>query len=351
MPPDERDATADTNSAPPPDGEWSASERAEIVAEVVAEEVTGTVSEPRAEIVAEVIAEEVAGMVIEPPAAPPGAVVHPEAVTCRRCGETAHPVNKCCPWCGLWVVGAPPRARPVEDEDEEPEDDWHDDEDPRHDGRRREPVPPIHPGVVVGVSYVLLIASLYLVSIMAAVEGVRSTEEAYGLLALVEILDAVLAVTALALVWRTARQTVPEGTRLITWITALPVLCALLAMGIAYTTFLRELARSFGAPEPEQIRLTLATVLLICVQPAIVEELFFRQMVLGVFRKWMNLHAAVWITALMFAVAHINRPIIMPYLLLGGAVFGYARVYGGLALAMLMHFIHNFVVIAYEAWK
>jgi membrane protease YdiL (CAAX protease family) len=249
-------------------------------------------------------------------------------------------------------VGTPPRADPTEeDEDEEPEDDWHSDAARRNEVQRREPPPPVHPGLVVGVSYALLIGSFFLVSIMAAVEGVRSQEEAYGLLALVEILDAVLVVTALALVWRSARQKLPGGTRLLTWVTAFPVLCALLSLGIAYTTFLRELARSSGAPEPEQIPLTFVTVMLICVQPALVEELFFRQVVLGVFRKWMNLHAAVWITALMFAVAHINRPIIMPYLLLCGAAFGYARAFGGLSLAMVLHFVHNFVVIAHEAWK
>jgi hypothetical protein len=41
----------------------------------------------------------------------------------------------------------------------------------------------------------------------------------------------------------------------------------------------------------------------------------------------------------------------MPYLLVCGAVLGYARAFGGLPLAMILHFVHNFVVIAYEAWK
>ena len=99
------------------------------------------------------------------------------------------------------------------------------------------------------------------------------------------------------------------------------------------------------------IQVTWITVLLICVQPAIVEELFFRQMTLGVLRRSMNVHAAVWVTGAMFALAHLGNPLGMPYLFLAGGVFGYARAYGGLPLAMLMHFVHNFAVIAYEAWK
>jgi membrane protease YdiL (CAAX protease family) len=322
MPPDERDHTTESDPAPPLAGEWGA-------------------PDPTTDVVAEVIA----------PPVPAGAVVHPEAMFCRRCGETAQPVNNRCAWCGLWLVGEPPRVEVVEDdEDDEPEDDWHTELAQRNDARRREPPPPIHPGLVVGVSYVLLIGSLFVLVAMAIAEGIRNAEEQYGMLAVIEILDAVLTVTALALVWRTARQPLPEGTRLLTWVVAFPVLFALLCLNIAYITFLRELVKPLGAPEPERIRVTFVTVMLICVQPAIVEELFFRQMVLGVFRKWMNLHGAIWVTAAMFAFAHLGNPIGMPYLLLGGAVFGYARAFGGLSLAMLLHFIHNFVVIAYEAW-
>jgi membrane protease YdiL (CAAX protease family) len=103
--------------------------------------------------------------------------------------------------------------------------------------------------------------------------------------------------------------------------------------------------------EAPRFQFTLVTVLLICVQPAIVEELFFRQMTLGVFRKSMNLHLAVWITAGLFAFAHLGQILAMPYLFLAGGLCGYARVYGGLPLAMILHFLHNLVVVAYEAWK
>jgi membrane protease YdiL (CAAX protease family) len=291
--------------------------------------------------------------VIEPPTAPEGAEVAPYTMFCRRCGETARPVNNCCAWCGQWLIGDPPTIEPVyeDEEDEEPEDDWDTEAARRQEERRREPAPLVHPGVVIGVAYVLLIGSLFLLFVLIIGQGARSQEEAYPAMAVVEIIDGILTVTALALVWHAAKQRLPEGTVLITWITAFPVLFALLCLNIAYITFLRELFRPFGAQQGERIQVTFATVMLICVQPAIVEELFFRQMVLGVFRRWMNLHGAVWVTAVMFAFAHVTNPLGMPYLLLGGAVFGYARAFGGLPLAMVMHFIHNFVVIAYEAWK
>jgi membrane protease YdiL (CAAX protease family) len=319
MPPDEHDRTAG--------GEWSASGSPADAVDVVAE------------------------LIIEPPAAPAGAVVHAEMMFCRRCGETSYPVDRCCPWCNLWLVGEPPPVAPVHDGDDEPEDDWDTEVARRTEARRREPPPLVHPGVVIGVAYALLIGSLFLLLAMVVAQGVTKQEEIYGMLTVVEILDGVLTVTALSLVWRAARQKLPDGTRLLTWVAAVPVLFALLCLNITYITVLRELLRPFGAPPAEHIEVALATVMLICVQPALVEELFFRQMVLGVFRKWMNLHAAVWATAGLFAFAHITNPLGMPYLFLAGAAFGYARAFGGLSLAMVMHFVHNFAVIAYEAWK
>ena len=65
----------------------------------------------------------------------------------------------------------------------------------------------------------------------------------------------------------------------------------------------------------------------------------------------MNLHVAVWATAGLFAFAHLTNPFGMPYLFLVGGVLGYARVYGGLTLVMVMHFVHNLAVVAYEALK
>ena len=277
----------------------------------------------------------------------------PEPVFCRRCGETSEPVASCCPWCGAWLVGERPRAVPVYSlgEEPEPEDDWE-----AEAGREGFVVPvaappPLPPLVVVFVSYALLIASLIGFVFFAVVYGLSSEDEMRAGLALVELADTVLVVGALALVWRQAKQRLPEGTVALTWAAALPVLAALLCLNITYITVLRELLKPFVTAQPVAMQVPFVTVMLICVQPALVEELFFRQVTLGVFRRSMNMHLAVWLTAAMFAFAHLANPLGMPYLFLAGGVFGYARIYGGLPLAMLMHFIHNFAVIAYEAWK
>jgi membrane protease YdiL (CAAX protease family) len=283
------------------------------------------------------------------PVAVPEPASSPDAVFCRRCGETSVPVENCCPWCRAWLVGDPPSVAPVY-EDNGPEDDWHAELEER-DFRPPPPKPSqAVPLAVVGVSYFLLLGSLVLFMFFAVVYQITGQEEMFKGLAVVEALDALLTVGALALVWKSARQVRAERTGLLAWLVAWPMLAALLAVNILFITYLRELFKPFGPVETEKIGVTWVTVLLICVQPAIVEELFFRQMVLGVLRKSLNVHLAVWLTAAMFAFAHLGNPIGMPYLFLAGAVFGYARVFGGLPLPMVMHFVHNFVVIAYAAW-
>ncbi len=118
-----------------------------------------------------------------------------------------------------------------------------------------------------------------------------------------------------------------------------------------FVTYLRELFKAFNPPQPEVMKVTLLNVLLICVQPAIVEELFFRQMVLGVFRRSMNMHLAVMLTAAMFSIRAPGQPGWDAVPVPGRCCVLLRRVFGGLSLAMIMHFVHNFVVIAYEAWK
>ena len=68
----------------------------------------------------------------------------------------------------------------------------------------------------------------------------------------------------------------------------------------------------------------------------------------GSLRQVTNLHAAVWLSAAMFAVAHVYAPLGIPWLLVAGVVFGYSRDAGGLPLAILMHFTHNLAVLCIE---
>lgn len=280
-------------------------------------------------------------------------VVYPvRMLWCWRCGETAEPVAGKCPWCGTWTDGERPRrprARPVYERDEYEEDDWNAKE-PEYAIPVRRPyfIPPF---VVVIVAYVLLLGSLIGCSVVAVLRGMVTEDDILSAQLLTEAVTTGLTLVALALVWKAARQRVPDGTTAITWCASLPTLGLLLCLNIAFFTFLRELLRPLGAVDPPRMKVDLATVLLICVQPAIVEELFFRQMTLGVLRKSMNTHLAIWLTGAVFAGAHLGNILGMPYLFLVGAFFGYARTYGGLTLAMVLHFLHNFTVVAYDAWR
>lgn len=295
----------------------------------------------------------------EPEPAPAPASPFPQIVGCPRCGEKVEPVENRCPWCAKWLVGKPPKSR-RRDEDEEDADDepvWYGtraDADERADERYERPRdarPPVPPMVVVFVSYGLLLASLIALAAYAVARSVTSQEELYGAMLAVGLFDAALTVGALALVWKYAQQPSPGRALVPMWLLALPMLALLLLLNISYITFLRELFRPFGAAQAEQMKVTFATVFLICVLPAVMEEAFFRQLALGVFRRSMNLHAAVWLAAGLFALAHLANPLGMPYLFIAGAAFGYTRAYGGLSLAILLHFLHNFAVVAYEAWK
>ncbi len=277
----------------------------------------------------------------------------PATMLCPRCGEIAVPVTDCCPACGYPVVGIRPQPRPVaRPVGTAPEADWYFKPIRDNFDAPRPSFSPLstQPLMVVMVAYGLLLAGLIAVAFLAAVYDATTTEELSEWMVGAGIVSTLLTAIAWCWVWREAQQPVPASTRSIAWLVSFPALALLVGLNITFITILRELLRPFGVPDGPRIELTWFTVLLMCAQPAVVEELFFRQMVLGVFRKRMSLHLAVWLTALMFALAHLGQIVAMPYLLVAGGLFGYARVYGGLPLAMLLHFVHNFVVIVYGAW-
>jgi membrane protease YdiL (CAAX protease family) len=81
----------------------------------------------------------------------------------------------------------------------------------------------------------------------------------------------------------------------------------------------------------------------------IVEELFFRYLVLGHLRTVMGMHGAVWVSSVMFGMAHVHAFGSVPILIVVGAGLGYMRVMSGsLAVPMLMHGLHNAAVLAWE---
>jgi membrane protease YdiL (CAAX protease family) len=166
-------------------------------------------------------------------------------------------------------------------------------------------------------------------------------------------LHALLVLAAGVITWR-PRPLQGRTEPALAWVAAIPALVAMLMVNFGYGLGLRFVFEVMlgVTPEPDDgteigMRDGWIAVLLICVQPAIVEEVFFRFLLLGHLRTHVGLHAAVWVTSVFFAAAHLGQIAGMPVLLLLGAVMGYARVYsGGLALPMLLHFFHNLAVIA-----
>ncbi len=67
----------------------------------------------------------------------------------------------------------------------------------------------------------------------------------------------------------------------------------------------------------------------VCIQPALVEEWFFRGIAWKTFRDHMGPHGTVWVIAIMFGLAHVGAFLSVPVLILLGALLGYARLYSG----------------------
>jgi uncharacterized protein len=133
------------------------------------------------------------------------------------------------------------------------------------------------------------------------------------------------------------------------WLLALPVLAVCLLVNIGSSTLMNDFVQLPARLQREPDKLTVVTLGTGCLQPAVVEELFFRYLLLGAFWRVMSPRGAVWVSAAAFAICHVYNPLAMPYLFLFGGVLGYARVWSnGVVLPMVMHFLHNFVILALE---
>jgi len=174
-----------------------------------------------------------------------------------------------------------------------------------------------------------------------------SDEDVLAGTVVVEAVDTVLVLIALA---RVGRRPLPEptpGARWRAWTVAVPVFGLLIVLNVLYGAVLKDWLK-VADPPFRQRPLDAVVLLVACVQPALVEELFFRHVAFGVLRQSTGPHATVWISSVMFAGAHIYNPLGMPYLFVAGLVFGYLRSSGGLALPIVLHFCHNLGVLLLE---
>ncbi|MEW6249263.1 MAG: CPBP family intramembrane glutamic endopeptidase [Planctomycetota bacterium] len=89
-------------------------------------------------------------------------------------------------------------------------------------------------------------------------------------------------------------------------------------------------------------------VLLICLQPAVIEELAFRGLILSALRDLLSDRDAIMVSAVMFMIIHCSV-LSLPHLLTLGLVLAWLRVRtGSLWPGIVLHFGHNFLVVLGE---
>jgi membrane protease YdiL (CAAX protease family) len=204
------------------------------------------------------------------------------------------------------------------------------------------------------VSFVILLLSgLFHGGVLGFIVGDRDTLDAqlrrqvlYEMLA-IEIFDTIIvAAVILKYGYRQAGDTHLTSRRTVAWIMALPALGGLLALNVAYHWALRTYLNQ--VPLDDELTATIDALLIAvyCIQPAIVEEFYFRGFALGTLKSISSTAVAIWISAIMFALAHLAVPLSLPYLAVFGLVMGVFRVYSGtIWVPIILHFSHNLAVM------
>jgi membrane protease YdiL (CAAX protease family) len=281
--------------------------------------------------------------------------VEAEDVACWRCGKRIPVSSLTCPVCraparhsvpvegvsspGVTIVGAPPA--------------------PVSAARQR-----LHPGSVRPpvVTVVYFFLAFLCVSVLEALTAhvlfadARPSEDTNqklrNLITVCDVINSVLAVLAVWFAAKPPAMPLSVSQRFLGWLAGPPMLLAALLLNLTYHALLNnylDLPEDWTRDESMVGASVTWLVLAICVQPAIFEELFFRYLTLGHLRSVMGMHAAVWVSSLIFGMAHLGAPLSIPVLMVVGVALGYARVWSGsLLLPMLMHAAHNGVVVYLE---
>lgn len=222
----------------------------------------------------------------------------------------------------------------------------------RQQGRERRSSPTKPVVSALGLYFVMLLTTIVVAAIVvwgdqaASAAGEVKAELAIG------IVDSIIVLLWCAFSWTSIRS-------------GLRVLAAgkwyLAAVGVALVTFalagiaVEVLVRVFDI---DQILYTQPflelgygwglIILLVCVQPAVIEELAFRGVMLSALRRVLDSRDAIVVSALLFMVIHLTV-LSFPHLFIIGLALGYLRVKtGSLYPGMLAHFVHNLLVVLAE---
>lgn len=94
------------------------------------------------------------------------------------------------------------------------------------------------------------------------------------------------------------------------------------------------------------VKALIVSILIVGVLTGLSEELFFRGMLQRILADRMNIHAAIWLTAIIFSAAHFQFYGFVPRMLLGG-FFGYLAWWSrSLWLPVIAHAFNNSLVVA-----
>jgi membrane protease YdiL (CAAX protease family) len=132
-------------------------------------------------------------------------------------------------------------------------------------------------------------------------------------------------------------------------------------IGLSFVTFavgamvIGGVMKAFHLPREQMSKAFLeggfgwGTVLLVtCVQPAVIEELAFRGVVIGALRRALSPVETVLVSALMFMILHLS-PLRFPHTLALGLAAGYLRVRTkSIYPCIALHFAHNLMCIGAE---
>ena len=167
----------------------------------------------------------------------------------------------------------------------------------------------------------------------------------------VEFVDTIIVIIAISYAgsWMTKTSYRPKtATRVVVWLIGLAAVAGLIILNLFYHQLLIDFFQ-FERIESAITGYFPVVLFLFCIQPAIIEELFCRQLCVTAFQDHMGIHSTVFLTAVMFGIFHIFVPLSVPYLIFVGIILGYARILSGtILLPIAMHFFHNLVVILLE---
>lgn len=254
---------------------------------------------------------------------------------CWRCGKSFSGALGACPYC---------RARSRESS-EQPVPDVVDSGDIEPDAE--------HVAGRLLITFMVLMATSVIQGWVARSSGFDEEKDTLNLLLTTEVVDSLLILGALFWIPRRPRLPAPTSSvRRTAWLASWPLLGCVLMINVAYAAMLRSIV---GVSEEDLQSLVggegplWLIVLVICVQPAIFEELYFRHLLLDSLRRPVGVTTAVVVSSVMFGFAHLGQFLAIPVLIVVGLLLGYARVAsGGLALPVLLHFVHNAVVLFLE---